>query len=146
MAGTAGQHHDHRFWIFRRDVEYARLPVPPAARPNRVTIAFSDAGNGRWSTRVEIVDVGGAETWAERAHDLEGTATTRQGTITEADVVGVWMPAPNVLLMALGKRKLAASTWIYGVSGNSNRMPETVVYHRKNGIPLTRVNYFSRVR
>jgi hypothetical protein len=127
-------------------VDVSRLPIPPAARPKGVTIAFSDAGSGKWTTRVEIVDAAGAQTWVETTHDLEGTATTGKGTITEADVVGVRMPAPNVLVMALGKDKLPASTRIYAVGTDNDRMTETVVYHWENGIPMTRVNYFSRVR
>jgi hypothetical protein len=126
-------------------VDVTRLPIPPAARPKRVTIAFSDAGSGQWTTRVVIVDAAGTETWAETTHDLEGTAAHGKGTITEADVMAAKLPAPNVLVLALGKGQLPASTRIYAVGPNSNSMTETVVYHWENGIPSTRTNYFSRV-
>ena len=41
-------------------VDVSRLPIPPAARPKSVTFTFSDAGGGKWTTSVDIVDAGGA--------------------------------------------------------------------------------------
>jgi len=126
-------------------VDTTRLPVPPAVRPKGVTITFSDAGEGKWATRVERVDANGAKIHAEGIAPLDGTPASVTGNL-EADMSAATMPAPNVLIMQLGKGGVPASTRIYTVAADSKSMIETVAYFGKDGRPMLRTNYFTRVR
>ncbi|HET9820197.1 MAG TPA: hypothetical protein VFQ16_00085, partial [Burkholderiaceae bacterium] len=56
-------------------VDVTRLPMPPEARPRRVTITFSDEASGRLRTRVEVVDPAGVLRLAEGVTPLDGSAT-----------------------------------------------------------------------
>ncbi|HEY2397064.1 MAG TPA: hypothetical protein VGH81_13960 [Rudaea sp.] len=126
-------------------VDVSRLPMPPQARPKRVTITFSDAGDGAWRTDVDIVDAGGAQSRAVSTATLDGKPTPVVGS-SEADIVAVKMPVPNVLVLALGKGGIPASTRIYAAAADRKTMIETAVYFGDNGLPVTRTNYFTRVR
>jgi hypothetical protein len=127
-------------------VDVSRLPIPPQARPKSVTITFADAGDA-WTTNVDIVDSGGAESHAVGTATLNGKPTPVTGS-TEADIAAVEMPVPNVLVMSLGKGGIPASTRIYAVAADGKTMIETVVYFWDHGqpIPEMRTNYFRRVR
>jgi hypothetical protein len=125
-------------------VDVSRLPVPPEARPKSVTIAFGDAGDAKWTMHVEIVDTGGAKTEATGTYTLDGRATPVHGSI-EADTGAAKTPAPNVLVLALGKGGIPASTRIYTAEPNGKSMIETAVYFGHDGLPVMRTNYFNRV-
>ena len=127
-------------------VDVSRLPIPPEARPKSVTISFSDAGSGKWTTRVDIVDANGSESIATATHDLEGTPAHGEGNFAEADTAAAKSPKPDVLIMALGKGGVPASTRIYAVAANGKHMIETAVYFGHDGMPVMRTNYFNRVR
>ncbi len=126
-------------------VDTSRLPMPPEARPKGVTIAFADAGKGKWSTKVEIVDAGGGKSHAESSVPLDGTPTPVQGSM-ETDVAAAKMPTPNVLIMQLGKGGNPASTRIYTVAADGKTMTETAAYFAQDGKPILRTSYFARVR
>ena len=126
-------------------VDVSRLPIPPEARPKSVTIRFGDAGNGKWATQVDIVDAGGARIHAEGIAALDGTAAPVEGS-PEADVTAVKMPAPNVLVMQLGKGGMPASTRVYTVAADGNSMIEIAAYFGDGGVPVMRTDYFTRVR
>lgn len=125
-------------------VDVSRLPIPPEARPKKVTITFGDAGEGAWRTDVDIVDAGGAESHAISTATLDGKPTPVSGS-GEADIVAVKMPVPNVLVLALGKGGDPASTRIYAVAADGKTMIETAVYFGNNGLPVTRTNYFTHI-
>jgi hypothetical protein len=125
-------------------VDVSRLPIPPEARPKRVTIAFKEAGNGKWTMQVDIVDASGSETRVEGTYALDGSTVPLQGTI-EADVGAIKKPESNVLVLALGKGGMPASTRIYTVNPDGKSMIETAVNTAGNGLPMMRTNYFSRV-
>jgi hypothetical protein len=128
----------------RWSVDVSRLPVPPEARPKDVTIAFGDAGDRKWTMRVEIVGPDGSKTDATGTYALDGSATPVHGTI-EADTGAAKSPAPNVLVLALGKGGVPASTRIYTADANGKSMIETAVYFGHDGLPVLRTNYFNRV-
>lgn len=123
-------------------VDTSRLPMPPAARPMSVHIRFKDVGKGRWSTEVVIMDAGGTRSQATSTYALDGTPTRVQGS-TEADIAAVRQPAPDVLVMALGKGGVPASTRIYAVRPDGT-LVETAVYFGQDGKPIMRTHYFSR--
>jgi hypothetical protein len=128
-------------------VDVSRLPIPPQARPKSVTITFADASGGAWTTHVDIVDAGRAESHAVGTATLDGKPTPVTGSV-EADIAAVEMPVPNVLVLSLSKGGTPASTRIYAVAADGKTMIETVVYFWDRGqpIPLMRTNYFRRVR
>lgn len=126
-------------------VDVARLPMPPEARPKSVTIAFSDAGEGKWTTRVDIVDAGGGKNHAEGTAPLDGTPTPVTGSM-ETDITAVKMPEPHVLVMQLGKGGNPASTRVYAVAADGKTMVETAAYFGQDGKPILRTSYFKRVR
>lgn len=126
-------------------VDVSRLPIPPTARPMSVTITFSDAGAGRWSAQVDIVDGSGAATHARSTVALDGTPT-RVEDGAETDAVAVKLPSPSVLVMDLAKGGIPASTRVYTVAADGKTMIETAAYVGGNGLPVMRTNYFTRVR
>ena len=130
--------------VGRWAVDVSRLPMPREARPLRVTIAFSDAGEGKWTTLVDIVDAGGTETRAIGTASLDGTAASVAGS-AEADTAALKMPASNVLVMALGKGGVPASTRIYTMAADGRTMVETAVYFGRDGMPILRTNHFTRL-
>ncbi len=125
-------------------VDVARLPIPAEARPKSVTIAFSDAGGEKWTVDVNIIDAGGSKIHAYGTYSLDGTAAPGQGSTIEADTGAIRLPAPNVLILALGKNEMPASTRIYTVAADGKNMIETAVNFDK--VPKMRTNYFSRVK
>lgn len=125
-------------------VDVARLPMPPEARPKSVTIAFADAGDAKWKVDVDIVDAGGSKINAYGTYALDGTAAPGQGSTIEADIGAIRMPAPNVLILGLGKGGMPASTRIYTVAADGKSMVETSVSF--NEVPVMRTFHFTRVR
>jgi hypothetical protein len=126
-------------------VDTSRLPMAPAARPKSVTITFTDEGDGRLRTRVEVVDPTGGRLEAEGVTPLDGRPTPVKSNF-EADISATTMPRPEVLIMQLGKNGTPASTRIYAVGSDGNSMIETVAYFGPNGQPVLRQNHFTRTR
>ncbi|MBO9517246.1 MAG: hypothetical protein J7493_04195 [Porphyrobacter sp.] len=126
-------------------VDVTKLPVPPEARPKSVMITFSDAGEGKYRSNVDIVLADGSESHGVAIYPLDGTAAPATGS-NEADTVAVRTPEPNVLVMALSKGGVPGSIRIYTVAPDGNSQTETAVYYNENGIPVMRTNYFTRVR
>ena len=124
-------------------VDVSRLPVPPEARPKKVTITFGDAGAEKLSMLVSIVDAAGTEAKATSQYTLDGKPVPLTGT-AEADTGALKAPSPGVLILALSKNGNGASTRIYAAKPGGNEMVETAVYYGKDGSPIMRTNYFSR--
>jgi len=131
--------------VGRWTVDTSRLPIPPEARPKSVTFTFEDAGNGKWSTQVDIANADGTKLHSEGIASLDGTPAVVKDSI-EADIAAVKMPSPNVLIMQLGKGGMPASTRIYTVAADGKSMIETAAYFDKEGRPVLRTNYFTRIR
>lgn len=126
-------------------VDTSRLPMAPEARPKSVTLTFGDAGDGRWETKVDIVDANGEKRHAEGISPLDGTPRPVKVNF-EADVAATTMPVPDVLVMQLAKGGTPASTRIYTVASDGKSMTETAAYFGKDGQPIMRTNHFTRVR
>ncbi len=126
-------------------VDLSRLPMPPEARPKSVTITYSDAGGGKWKTNVDVQLKDGSANRVESVVTLDGTPAPVVGNF-EADTSAARMPESNVLIMALGKDGIPASTRIYVAAPDGTMMIETAVYFGKDGQPIMRTNYFSRVK
>lgn len=130
--------------VGRWAIDVAKLPMPAEARPKSVILEFQDASDGKWSTRVEIVDQNGSKMHAEATLPLDGTPGRTSGNYW-ADVSAVKMPAPNVLVMQLSDHGTPASTRIYSVAGDGKTLTETKAFFSKDGSPILQTNLFTRV-
>ncbi len=125
-------------------VDVSKLPMPPEARPKRVTIAFDQPQRGRWSTKVDVVDASGAAHHAEGEHSLDGTPAPVMGGF-ESDIASATMPTPDVLILTLGRDGVPGSTRIYTVVRGGKSMIETSSYFGDDGRPIMRTHYFDRL-
>ncbi|MBS0514017.1 MAG: hypothetical protein JSS16_00880 [Proteobacteria bacterium] len=125
-------------------VDVSRLPMPPQARPKSVTITFGDAGDEKWKIDVNIANADGSTIDTYGTYALDGTAARGHGSTIEADTGAIRLPAPNVLIVGLGKDGMPASTRVYTANADGKTLVETAVNH--NGVPVMRTNYFTRVR
>ncbi len=125
-------------------VDVSKLPMPPEARPKRVTITFDQSERGRWSTKVEVVDASGATYRAEGVNSLDGTPAPVTGGF-ESDIASATMPTPDVLILTLGRDGVPGSTRIYTVVRGGKSMIETSSYFGDDGRPIVRTHYFDRL-
>lgn len=125
-------------------VDVSRLPMPPEARPRRVTITFDQPERGTWSTKVEVVDASGATHRAEGVQSLDGTPAPVTGGF-ESDIASATMPTPDVLILTLGHDGVPGSTRIYTVVRGGESMIETSSYFGDDGRPVVRTHYFDRL-
>ncbi|WP_114953417.1 LuxR family transcriptional regulator [Sphingosinicella terrae] len=123
-------------------VDVARLPADD--RPRSVTFTISDAGAGRWTTRIDIVAANGGRLTTEATYSLDGTPAAVTG-YPGADTVSVTTPSPDVLVMALANRGTPSSTRVFTVDAGGDSQTETVVYFRPDGTPAQRTNHFNRI-
>ena len=134
----------HSALIGKWAVDVTRLPIPADVRPKSVTISLSEADGGKWTMNVDIVDANGALTHAGGTAALDGTPVAVEGP--EADTAAFKLPKPNVLVLALGKGGVPASTRVYAAGADGKSMVETAVYFGKDGLPIMRTNYFTRIK
>ncbi|MQP77092.1 LuxR family transcriptional regulator [Stenotrophomonas sp. MYb238] len=125
-------------WIL--DVD--SLPMPPEARPKRVSLAFAATPDGRWNERVEILDQNDKTLHSESTLSLDGTPGRASGTYW-VDVLAAKMPAPDVLVMQFVYEGIPRSTRVYSLSADGNVMTETEAYFR-DGTPVMRTALFRR--
>lgn len=121
------------------DVDSLTMPAP--ARPKRVDLDFRDA-DGKWSTRVDIVDAQGGKMHSTSTLALDGTPGRASGTYW-VDVLAAKMPAPNVLVMQFVYEGIPRSTRVYSVSPDGRELTETEAYF-KDGVPVMRTALFRR--
>lgn len=126
-------------------VDITRLPMPAKERPKSVTIHFAQAAGGRLATVVEVLDAGGGKHRAEGVAALDGTPAPVKGSF-EADIAATTMPAPQVLVMQLGREGHPASTRVYVVAADGKTMVETSAFIGEDRRPVMRTHYFTRVR
>lgn len=106
---------------------------------------FGNASDSEWATRVDIVYAPGNEVHSSSTAALDGTLFPIKNS-SEADTAALKLPAPNVLIMALQKHGVLVSTRIYAVLPGNRSLVETAVYPGKDGLPVMKTNYFTRVR
>lgn len=128
-------------WILQVD----KLTMPPEARPKSVTLEFGEAADGKWTSRVQIVDQADHELHLQSTLSLDGTPGMASGTYW-VDVCAATMPAPDVLVMQFAWQGTPASTRIYSVDKGGRTLTETEAYFKKDGTPVLRIAYFSRAR
>ncbi|WP_215353027.1 response regulator transcription factor [Sphingopyxis soli] len=102
--------------------------MPEEERPQRVTMTFRASPDGKWTTRVEIVAPDGSSKHSESTAALDGVAVPITGNMDFIDSVALRQPAPNTLVMTLGKAGARVSTRVYTVAKDRKTMTETIVW------------------
>ncbi len=128
----------------RWQLDVATLPMLPEARPKRVDLAFREEPDGKWTTRVEIVDQNDRKMLTQSTLSLDGTPGRASGNYW-VDVVAARMPAPNVLVMQIVYQGIPRSTRVFSVDADGKVLTETETYFKEDGTPVQRIAFFSRV-
>lgn len=102
--------------------------MPESERPQRVTMTFRAVQDGKWTTLVEIVGPDGSRRHAESTAALNGVAVPVTGNMDFIDTVALRQPAPDTLVMTLGKAGARVSTRVYTVAKDQKSMTETIVW------------------
>lgn len=118
--------------------------VPEEERPKAVTMAFRVSSDKKWTTRVQVVSPDGSSQHAESTAALDGVPVPIVGNMGFVDTVALRQPAPNTLVMTLGKGGTPFSTRVYTVSKDRKSMTETIVWAGKE-LPKLETTYFKRV-
>jgi hypothetical protein len=118
--------------------------IPENERPQRVTISFRIAPDGKWTTLVEIVAPDGSSQHAESTAATDGVPVTISGTMGAIDTVALRQPATNTLVMTLGKGGVPVSTRVYAVSKDRKSMTETIVW-AGGTLPKLETTHFNRI-
>ncbi|KPF56974.1 hypothetical protein IP65_02625 [Novosphingobium sp. AAP1] len=118
--------------------------IPAEERPQKVTIAFAKAADGRWTTMVDMIGPDGTAHKAESTAALDGVPAPVTGTMDFIDTVSLRQPAPNTLVMTLGKNGAPVSTRVYAVAKDQRSMTETIIWPG-NAIPGLETTTFHRV-
>lgn len=118
--------------------------IPAEERPRSVTIVFRRDKDGGWNTRVNIIAPDGSEMTASSTAALDGVAVPIAGNIPIFDSVSLRQPAPNTLVMTLGKGGAQVATRVYTVARDGRSMTETIVWADKT-MPKMETTYFNRV-
>lgn len=117
--------------------------IPEDERPQRVTIAFSVSPENQWTTRVEIVAPDGTAREAVSTAVPDGAAVPVEGMLP-VDSVSLRQPAPNTLVMSLGKGGAPFSTRVYTVAKDGQTMTETIIWPGQ-GASRLETTYFTRI-
>ena len=102
--------------------------MPQDVRPQRVTMTFRPAPDGKWTTRVEVVGPHGLRRHAESSAALDGVPVPVSGNLDIIDSVALRQPAPDTLVMTLSKGAARISTRVYTVATDRKSMTETIVW------------------
>lgn len=121
------------------------MPVTYGAPPISVTYEFVDLGNGRWETRIHIVDDGHGVRDMAVSYRRDGQANSGSGYAGEGDSAAVNSPAPNVLVMSLAKDKQLESVRTYAISANGRQMTESAADVDDQGVPFVRNFHYTRI-
>lgn len=128
--------------VGRWSLDVARIPAEE--RPKAVTISFQLGEDRKWSTVVEIVAPDGTTRRAESTAAADGVAVPIGGNMDFIDTVSLRQPAPNTLVMTLGKNGAPVSTRVYAVAKDQKSMTETIVWAGQ-AMPKLETTYFNRI-
>lgn len=118
--------------------------MPENERPQGVTMTFHASQDGKWTTRVEIVAPDGVRRHAESTAALDGIPVPVTGNMDVIDTVALRQPAPDTLVMTLGKAGARVSTRVYTVAKDLKSMTETIVWSSDKRQKLETV-HFNRI-
>jgi len=118
--------------------------MPEKERPQRVTMTFQPSQDGKWTTLVEIVAPDGSSKHSESTAALDGVPVPITGNMGFIDTVALRQPAPDTLVMTLGKAGTRVSTRVYTVAKDLKSMTETIVWSSDNRQKLE-TTHFNRI-
>ena len=118
--------------------------IPEAERPRRVTIHFSPGPDRAWTTEVEVVAPDGSASQARSTAVPDGAPVAITGTMPQIDSVALRQPAPDTLVMTLGKGGTPVSTRVYTVAKDRRTMTETIIW-ASGGLPALETTTFRRI-
>ena len=118
--------------------------IPEDERPQRVTIRFGISPDQKWTTHVEIIAPDGSVMQADSTAAPDGVAVPGTGNMPNIDSVSLRQPAPNTLVMTLGKNGAPVSTRVYTVAKDRKSMTETIIW-AGGGIPKLETTTFNRI-
>jgi hypothetical protein len=121
------------------DVSKSSQPNPPKA----VTIVLEEAGDGRYRMSVDILGSEGTKTHAEGTFSSDGTPSRAFGS-ADVDLVSMTMPSTRVLVMGAAYAGHPANTRVFSLADDRRHMIETIVSHRPDATPTTRINIWNR--
>lgn len=124
-------------------LDVTRIPVEE--RPRSVTMEFRISTDRKWTTVVDIVGPDGSSQHAESTAAADGNPVPIKGNLQSADTGSLRQPAPNTLVMTLGKNGIPVSTRVYTVSRDQKSMTETIIW-ASGSIPKLETTYFTRIR
>jgi hypothetical protein len=127
------------------ELDVKNMPATYGSPPKSVTYEFVDLRNGRWETRIHIVDDGGVRDMSV-SYRRDGQANMSSGYAGEGDTAAVNSPAPNVLVMSLAREKQLESVRTYAISADGKEMTESAADVDDNGVPFVRNFRFTRAR
>ncbi len=128
IFGDSASAADKHLLIGTWSVDASKLTMPNP--PRRVTIALVEVGGGKYKMSVDIVDHG-------------GKASPASGSL-DVDVVSMTMPSRKILVMGAAIAGHPSTTRVFSLSDDGKHMIETVVGHRPDGTPTTRVDIWNR--
>ena len=120
------------------------MKIPADERPSKMTISFRVSPDQKWTTRVEMVGPDGKVMSAESTAALDGVPVPISGNMPFIDSASLRQPAPNTLVMTLGKNGAPVSTRVYAVSKDQQTMTETIVWAGQN-IPRLETTHYRRI-
>lgn len=118
--------------------------MPEKERPQRVTMTFRPSADGKWTTRVEIIAPDGSSKHSESTAALDGVPVPITGNMDFIDSVALRQPAPDTLVMTLGKAGARVSTRVYTVAKDLKSMTETIVWSSDSRQKLE-TTHFNRI-
>lgn len=118
--------------------------MPEKERPQRVTMTFRPSQDGKWTTRVEVIGPDGSSKHSESTAALDGVPVPIAGNMDFIDSVALRQPAPDTLVMTLGKAGARVSTRVYTVAKDLKSMTETIVWSADSRQKLE-TTHFNRI-
>ncbi|WP_225207021.1 helix-turn-helix domain-containing protein [Novosphingobium huizhouense] len=126
----------------RWSLDVARIPAEE--RPQHVTISFATAADRSWTTEVEFVAPDGSVRTARSVARTDGVPVPVRGTFAAIDSASLRQPAPDTLVMTLGKDGRPVSTRVYAVAPDRRTMTETIVWAGQ-ALPRLETTVFTRI-
>jgi hypothetical protein len=121
-------------------VDVSKLPVPQP--PKSVTLVLSELGQGMIRITIDVVGSDGATSHSESNINTDGTAAKVVGSL-DVDTVSVTLPNQRTLIMGAAMGGHPSNTRVFALE-DSRHMTESIVSHGNDGVPHTRVNFWTR--
>lgn len=145
-AGAASAMTAQSPFFGRWELDLTRMPDTYGPPPKRVIYTFDDAGSGIWRTKINITAPDDSVRHIAIRYRRDGRAVQGEGDTVDGDSAAVNSPAPNVLVMSVGKNKGLASVRVYAISADGEEMTESAADVNGEGAPFVRNFHFRRVR